>query len=74
MPPDRPKIVSFEGKWVEDSLSTRVPGRFAAKGCRLNCADKVAKTALDAFRAIELRDYGRMDIRLSPMARPTSST
>jgi len=65
MPPDRPKIVSFEGKWVEESVEY--------KGTRpTRCTDLpevtrnlVASTALAAFRALGLRDYARMDIRLS---------
>jgi D-alanine-D-alanine ligase len=63
MPADRPRIVSFEGKWVESSAEFRgtrpVP-------CRLSAAveKRVASCAVAAFRALDLRDYGRVDIRL----------
>jgi len=65
MPDDRPKIVSFEGKWVEDSIEykgTR-PVRCERLSSELRAA--VSRTSLEAFRAIGLRDYARMDIRLS---------
>lgn len=64
MPEGQPKIVSFEAKWVEDSPDyngTRpVP-------CTLPPAleARVRETALAAFRAIGLRDYGRVDLRIS---------
>ena len=63
LPPDRPRIVSFEGKWVESSVeyagTKPVP-------CVLPEAlqNRVAAAARGAFEALELRDYGRVDIRL----------
>jgi D-alanine-D-alanine ligase len=70
LPADLPKIVSFEGKWVEQSveyIGTR-PVRCEGLSAELRAA--VAKAALDAFRAAELRDYARMDIRLSKDGTP----
>jgi D-alanine-D-alanine ligase len=64
LPPDRPRIVSFEGKWVETSVeyagTKPVP-------CVLPEAQQslVAAAARSAFEALELRDYGRVDIRLN---------
>ena len=69
MPADRPRIVSFEGKWVEGSVDYRgtrpVP-------CSLPAAirDRVRQVARAAFAALELRDYGRVDIRLSSDGTP----
>jgi D-alanine-D-alanine ligase len=69
MPADRPKIVSFEAKWVEDSPDYRgtrpVP-------CALTPEERarVAQTALAAFKAIGLRDYGRVDLRLAADGTP----
>ncbi len=70
MPSDRPKIVSFEGKWVEDSVEYKGTRPVRCEGLSPQLRDKVAQTALDAFRAIGLRDYGRMDIRLSADGTP----
>jgi D-alanine-D-alanine ligase len=69
MPADRPRIVSFEGKWVESSAEFRgtrpVP-------CQLDSGTRarVEATALAAFRALDLRDYGRVDMRLSSDGTP----
>jgi D-alanine-D-alanine ligase len=64
LPPDRPRIVSFEGKWMESSVeyagTKPVP-------CALSPAlhASVAAAARGAWDALELRDYGRVDIRLA---------
>jgi D-alanine-D-alanine ligase len=65
MPDDRPKIVSFEGKWVEDSVEYKGTRPVRCEGLTDEMRAFIAQTALNAFRAIGLRDYGRMDIRLS---------
>jgi D-alanine-D-alanine ligase len=69
MPADRPRIVSFEGKWVEDSAEFRgtrpVPCQLAPE-----LQERVAGTALQAFRALDLRDYGRVDLRLDASGQP----
>ena len=65
MPDELPKIVSFEGKWVEDSVEYKGTRPVRCEGLGAGLRATVAKTALDAFRAVSLRDYGRMDIRLS---------
>lgn len=70
MPNDRPKIVSFEGKWIEDSIEYKGTRPVRCERLSTELRDLVAKTALDAFRAVGLRDYGRMDIRLSAQGVP----
>jgi D-alanine-D-alanine ligase len=65
MPADRPKIVSFEGKWVERSIEYKGTRPVRCEGLTPELRSTVAKTALAAFRAVGLRDYARMDIRLS---------
>src|SRR3954451_18371387 len=66
MPADRPKIVSFEGKWVEDSVEYKGTRPVRCEGLSPEMREKIAKTAMAAFEAIELRDYARMDVRLTP--------
>jgi D-alanine-D-alanine ligase len=65
-----PPIVSYEAKWNEGSpedLGTRpvlhpqLPGNVAAR---------VRRVAVEAFRAVGMRDYGRVDIRLAPSGIP----
>ena len=65
MPDDRPKIVSFEGKWVEDSVEYRGTKPVRCEGLSDEMRMLVAQTALTAFRAVGLRDYARVDLRLS---------
>jgi D-alanine-D-alanine ligase len=70
LPADRPRIVSYEAKWSEGSaddigtqpvLHPQLPTAVAAR---------IRRTALEAFRAIGVRDYGRVDIRLSAAGVP----
>ena len=65
LPADLPKIVSFEGKWVEHSVEYKGTRPVRCEGLSSEVRAAVAQTALAAFRAAGLRDYGRMDIRLS---------
>src|SRR5207248_3404155 len=66
----QPAIVSYEAKWNEgspDDLGTRpvlhpqLPNNVAAR---------VRKVAVEAFRAVGMRDYGRVDVRLAASGVP----
>jgi len=70
MPADRPNIVSFEGKWVEDSVEYKGTRPVRCEGLSPELREKVAQTALRAFRSVGMRDYGRMDVRLSADGTP----
>jgi D-alanine-D-alanine ligase len=70
MPADRPKIVSFEGKWVEDSVEYLGTKPVLCEGLTPALRDRIADTAMGAFEAMELRDYGRMDVRLADDGTP----
>jgi D-alanine-D-alanine ligase len=70
MPEDRPKIVSFEGKWVENSLEYMGTRPIRCEKMAPDLRTLIGKTALDAFRAIGLRDYARIDLRVSPDGNP----
>jgi D-alanine-D-alanine ligase len=65
MPSDRPRIVSFEGKWVQDSVEYLGTKPVRCQGLSPALRTRVAETALAAFQAIGLRDYARIDIRLT---------
>ena len=65
MPADRPRIVSFEGKWVESSEEYRGTKPVRCDNLPPELEARIASTALTAFEALELRDYARVDIRLS---------
>jgi D-alanine-D-alanine ligase len=70
MPADRPRIVSFEGKWVEDSVEYRGTRPVRCEGLTPALRARVADAALAAFEAMELRDYARMDVRLTADGTP----
>ncbi len=65
MPADRPRIVSFEGKWVEDSAEYNGTKPVRCTNLTPELSERIATTALNAFEALELRDYARVDIRLA---------
>ena len=69
LPADRPRIVSFEGKWVESSVEYAGTKPVA---CHLppDVEARVVAAARGAFEALELRDYGRVDIRLAADGTP----
>jgi D-alanine-D-alanine ligase len=70
LPPDRPRIVSYAAKWDESSpeyLGTEpVPVRGLADATRAG----IERAAIAAFRALELRDYGRVDFRVAEDGTP----
>lgn len=70
MPPDRPRIVSFEGKWLAGSVEYRGTRPVRCEGLPAELRARVAATALAAFEALDLRDYARVDIRLSAEGTP----
>lgn len=64
LPDDLPKIVTYEGKWVEESTyfeytKPQCPAKISAPTKK-----KVEEIAAQAFDAMNCRDYARVDIRL----------
>jgi D-alanine-D-alanine ligase len=70
MPPGRPRIVGYAAKWDESSPeyagTTPVPVKELPEGLRAS----IERTAIAAFRALELRDYGRVDFRIDSDGTP----
>ncbi|HVO72459.1 MAG TPA: ATP-grasp domain-containing protein [Ignavibacteriaceae bacterium] len=66
LPENLPKIVTYEGKWISESIYY--------ENTKPNCPaelDKTVKrlleeTAMAAFNAMGCRDYARVDVRLNP--------
>jgi D-alanine-D-alanine ligase len=68
-PTDRPKIASWAAKWGdegdekgEEFAGTRT---FVSTDLSPELDETLRKTALDAFHALRLRDYGRVDMRVT---------
>lgn len=70
LPADRPRIVSYAAKWDESSPeymgTTPVPVRDLSPHTKA----AIERAAIGAFRALELRDYGRVDFRVSEDGTP----
>jgi D-alanine-D-alanine ligase len=64
LPEGLPKIVTYDGKWIADSVyyENTKPQCPAKLNQKIN--NKIEKTALLAFEALNCRDYARVDIRL----------
>lgn len=65
LPEGLPKIVTYEGKWIEGSTyyNSTVPQCPARIDYRLK--KSIESAANDAYRALGCRDYVRVDIRIS---------
>lgn len=65
LPEEFPKIVTYEAKWSPESVyyKNTVPRCPAPLDDPLK--QKIEKMALEAFEALECRDYARVDIRLN---------
>ncbi len=65
MPADRPNIVTFEGKWVEGSDEFVGTKPVPCANLTPEIQARITAVAQRAFEAMEVRDYARLDIRLS---------
>jgi len=65
-----PRIVSYEAKWSPGSAADLGTRPVLHPDLAPPLAAKVRKVAVDAFRAVGLRDYGRVDVRLSDSGIP----
>ncbi|HVR62074.1 MAG TPA: D-alanine--D-alanine ligase [Polyangia bacterium] len=70
MPAGRPRIVSFEGKWVEASDEYRGTKPIRCQDLPPDVEARIRAIVLAAFDAMELRDYARFDIRLAADGTP----
>jgi D-alanine-D-alanine ligase len=67
-PPGRPRIASWEAKWGDDAGGgAEFEGTTSIFPDNLpeDLTDRLQTTAVDAFHALRLRDYGRIDLRVS---------
>ncbi|MDQ3032615.1 MAG: ATP-grasp domain-containing protein [Myxococcota bacterium] len=69
-PSEYPKILTFAAKWDEASAEYRGSKSVLARALAPALRDEVERVALAAWRALGLRDYGRVDLRLDTEGRP----
>jgi D-alanine-D-alanine ligase len=65
LPSGLPKIVTYDGKWMEDSVYYENTKPVCPAILNDKIKKRVEKTALLAFEAMGCRDYARVDIRLN---------
>jgi D-alanine-D-alanine ligase len=70
MPAGQPHIVSYAAKWEESSAEYRGTKPVRCTGLDDVVAARIASVARAAIAAIELRDYGRLDVRLAADGTP----
>jgi D-alanine-D-alanine ligase len=70
LPPDRPRIVSYAAKWDESSPEYMGTTPVPMKELTPTLKASIERAAIAAFRALELRDYGRVDFRVAEDGTP----
>jgi D-alanine-D-alanine ligase len=65
LPEGIPKIAGSEVKWEEDTVAYKATKPFFPDDLEEDVVKKLQDTAVQAFTALQLRDYGRIDFRLA---------
>jgi len=65
LPEGTPKIAGVEVKWEEDTQAYKTTKPFFPDDLDEDVTKKLQDTAVQAFQALQLRDYGRVDFRLA---------
>lgn len=66
LPAGMPKVAGTEVKWEKDSEAYKVTKSSPAEDIDEKTTELLTKTALNAYQILKLRDYGRIDMRLTP--------
>ena len=69
LPEGTPKIAAAEGKWGKGTKAYRDTKSAVATDLPEETVQALQQTAVAAYQALELRDYGRVDMRLQPDGR-----
>lgn len=65
LPKGTPKIASYDVKFEKDAEAYKLTKSSVAEDLDEETVARLSETALAAYRAVKLRDYGRIDMRLS---------
>ena len=65
LPPDMPRVAGREVKFDRDSEAYRVTKSALAEDLDEETTERLQEAAKTTYRALKLRDYGRIDMRLS---------
>jgi|SRR3990172_274308 len=70
LPAGLPKIITYDSKWIEDSVYYQNTKPSCPAKLNERVKKKIEDTALSAYKAMNCRDYARVDIRLDKMNTP----
>lgn len=70
LPEDMPKIVTYDGKWTEGSVYYNHTKPHCPADLTKRLQKKVEETAFTSFKALNCRDYARVDIRIDKKGTP----
>jgi D-alanine-D-alanine ligase len=70
LPDGAPRIVSYDAKWTAGSIDDLGTVPVLHPQLPNGVAARVRRVAAEAFRAVGVRDYGRVDVRLSSAGLP----
>ncbi|HEX4684138.1 MAG TPA: hypothetical protein VH277_15585, partial [Gemmatimonadaceae bacterium] len=69
-PADKPRIASWQAKWGDDGEGSGAEyagtNSIFPAGLDADLDTRMKAVAVEAFHALRLRDYGRIDLRVSP--------
>ena len=65
LPEGMAKVAGTEVKWEKDTEAYKVTKSAPVEDLDDEATELLSKTALDVYRALQLRDYGRIDMRLT---------
>jgi D-alanine-D-alanine ligase len=66
VPSQMPRIAGWEVKWLKETELYRITKPFFPEDIPSKVEKRIKETAVTAYRALKCRDYGRVDIRLTP--------
>ncbi len=64
IPDPKMRIVTFKGKWVEDSDDYKLTQVISPAKINESLREKISEVAVRAYQTMGLHDYGRVDIRV----------
>ncbi len=70
LPEDKPKIVTYDAKWMEGTVEYEGTKGFCPAPLEPNVEQYVKEISLKAFHLMGCRDYARVDIRLTNQNKP----
>jgi len=70
LPENLPKIVTYDGKWIEGSTYYNFTKPVCPAKIDADVKKKIEETAIRAYNVLNCRDYARVDVRLSEDGTP----